>query len=106
MPPELSIAVFPFDRSARKPLFLGNALEMPIAVSVQTMIGHKDGFHDDPALANRHDRQIAHIEINRHSHQVGVLLALYDLAGFDPPDLGDMQLCRMGSQDQGRASTL
>src|SRR2546425_13125581 len=47
MPPEVTVAVFACDRPARLPLLPGDPLEMTIPMGVQTMIGHKDGLHDD-----------------------------------------------------------
>src|SRR5260221_377136 len=106
MPPELLVAVFPLDRFAGEPLFLGNALEVPIAVRVQAVIGHEHRLDDRAMLPRRDHREVFDIEIDRHGHQVGILLALHHLLGCDLPDLGDMQLCRVGSQDERRALPL
>jgi len=106
MPPEITVAVFACDRPARLPLLLGDPLEMTIPMGVQTMIGHKDGLHDDSQAAHRDDGQIPHVQVHCHGNQLGILLALPHFLGFNFLDLGDVQFCATRPQDQGWALTL
>src|SRR5215469_1115027 len=106
MLPEITVAVLAFDRLAREPLLPGNALEMAVAVRIQAMIAHEHRLDDRVMLPDGDHGEVFDVEIDGYRHQVGVLLALHHLPGFDLPDLGDMQLCRMRSQDQGWALPL
>src|SRR6266478_3198623 len=67
MLPELLVAVLAFHRLARLPLLFGNALEVPVAVSVQAMIAHKHCLDDLVMLPHRDHRQILDIEVDPHS---------------------------------------
>src|SRR5216683_1836743 len=79
MCPEVLIAVFAFDGFARLPLFLRHLFEMMVTMLIETLIGDKTCLNDVPMLADGHDRRIFHIEIDGHRHEIGILLALYDL---------------------------
>jgi hypothetical protein len=106
MPPELLVAVLAFDRLARLPLLFGNALEVPIAVSVQAMITHKHYLDDLAMLPDRDHRQILDIEVDPHGDQVRIVLALHHLAGFDLFHLGDVQFGAVCPHDQRGALAL
>lgn len=83
MLPELLIAAFSFDWLARLPLLLGHPLQMPVAVLIEPPVRDKARQDDLPVLSGRDHRQVFHIEIDRHCHQVGILLALSDLLRAD-----------------------
>src|SRR5260221_8822337 len=53
MPPQLLVAVLALDRLARLPLLFRNAFEMTVAMSVQTVIGHKHRLDDRVMLPDR-----------------------------------------------------
>jgi len=83
MSPEILVAVFPFDRFARLPLFFGDLFQMAVPGLVEAMIGEKDCFDDSAMLPDRDHRQILDIEVHCYRHQVRITLALHDSLGLN-----------------------
>ena len=106
MCPELLIAVLPLHRFACLPLFLCHPFEMLIAVLIQAVIRDKPGCFDHPMLAHSNHSQLLHIQIDRHSDQIGITLAFHDLPGFDGLGLHEMNGRRLLAQDQCGACCL
>ncbi len=103
MLPKLLVAVLPLHWLARLPLFFGNPFEMPIAVSVEAVISDKDCLNDPAILSDSDHREILHIEIDGHGHQVRVRFALLHLLRLDRLDLREMECSHLVMQDEFRA---
>jgi len=104
--PELLVAVLALGWLAREPLLFGDALEMPIALLIEAVIGDKDCFNDVLMLPDRDHRQVFHIEIDRHCHQLRIELALLHLFGLDLFGLREVQRGYLLGEDQGGALPL
>ena len=89
--PQLLITVFALDRLARLPLFFRDALEMPEACLIESMVSDKDGFEQSPVLPRGDDGEVFDVEIHRHRHQGWVKLALFDFLGGNLFHLGTVQ---------------
>ena len=63
---------------------------MSIALMVQAVVCHEDGFHD-ASLPHGYDREISHVQVDRHGHQARITLALHDLLRLDFSRLRDVQ---------------
>jgi hypothetical protein len=94
MPPELLIAVLSFDGLAREPLLCADALQVPVALLIQSVIRDEHRFNDRIALPDRDHREILHIQVHRYRHQIRIKPALFDFFGFDLSHLAEVQFRR------------
>ena len=106
MPPELLIAVFPFDRLARLPLLLRDAPQMAIAVLIKPVVRDKAGVDNPAMLPGRNHGELLHIQVDGDRDQVGVALAFHDPFGGDGLALHHVHDCRVLPQDELRAFLL
>jgi hypothetical protein len=100
MPPEVLIAVLPFDRFACKILLFTDLFEMQIARPIQPMIAHKDGFDDLAVLSECDDGEIAHIQVDTDRHEIRISFALDDLLRFAGFRLRKMQFGTLRVENQ------
>ncbi len=100
MCPQLLVAVLAFHRLAREPLLLGNALEMAVACLIDALIPHKECLANGSPLPDGDDGEHLHVQIDRHRHQVGILLALGNLLSAGLPGLREVQFRCVLAQDQ------
>ena len=93
MEPQLSIVTLSFDGRAREPLVFADVLQVAVAMLIEAFVLHEQTLNDLASLPHGDHCEILHIEIHCHGDEIGVLLALPHLAGFDLFALREMQLC-------------
>jgi hypothetical protein len=106
MPPELLRTVLAFHRLARLPLLFRDALEMAIALLIEAMVRDENGVDDRAMLPDGDHGEIFDIQVDGDRHQVGIELALLDLAGGNFPGLREVQFSRVRAQEQDGALLL
>src|SRR5258708_3212710 len=77
--PELLRTVLALHRLARLPLLFRDALEMAIALLIESMIRDEDGFDDRAVLPDGDHGDIFDIQVDGYRHQIGSELAFLAL---------------------------
>ena len=98
--PELLITSLPLDRLTRQPLLSGNALQMAIAVLIESMIRDKTGRNDFAMLPRRDHGELLHVQVNGDCDQIRIALALHNFLRRDSFPLQEMNGRRVFTQDQ------
>ena len=101
--PEILVALFPFDRFARLPLFLRHWPQVAIALLIESMIGEKTALKDDAMVPDGDHRQVLDIQIHCHGHQISITFALHHLFRLYRLPLGKVDRCPcFGEHEFGR----